>query len=65
MPASRPKSFSSGSAQWQAVGRAHGAVFGAIRPATTMVEIGPLIAPDLLVEIAAIASLAGEPSDKP
>ncbi len=51
--------------QWQAVGRAHGAVFGAIRPATTMVEIGPLIAPDLLVEIAAIASLAGEPSDKP
>lgn len=43
---------------WQDVGRAHGAVFKDIRPASTMVEIGPLIAPDLLVEISAIASLA-------
>jgi enamine deaminase RidA (YjgF/YER057c/UK114 family) len=43
---------------WQDVGRAHGKVFGDIRPATTMVQVGPLIAPDLLVEISAIASLA-------
>lgn len=43
---------------WQDVGRAHGAIFRDIRPASTMVEIGPLIAPDLLVEISAIASLA-------
>lgn len=43
---------------WQEVGRAHGAVFAALRPATTMVAVGSLIAPDLLVEISAIASLA-------
>lgn len=40
---------------WQAVGRAHGAVFGDIRPATTLLQAGALIAEDLLVEIAATA----------
>ena len=43
---------------WQDVGRAHGAVFADVRPATTIVQVGPLISPDLLVEIAATASLA-------
>jgi len=37
--------------QWEAIGRAHGAVFGEIRPATTMVEVAKLISPDMLVEI--------------
>jgi len=37
--------------QWQDIGRAHGEVFGAIRPATTMVEVTRLIDPDMLVEI--------------
>jgi enamine deaminase RidA (YjgF/YER057c/UK114 family) len=37
--------------QWQDVGRAHGEVFGTIRPATTMVEVKRLIDPDMLVEI--------------
>jgi len=45
-------------ADWQAVGRVHGAVFRDARPASTIVQVGPLVAPDLLVEIAAIA--AGE-----
>jgi enamine deaminase RidA (YjgF/YER057c/UK114 family) len=49
-------------AQFAAVGRAHGAVFGATLPATTMVEIGPLVAPGLVVEISAIASLATDRS---
>lgn len=43
--------------QWEAVGRVHGEVFGAIRPATTLVEVSRLISPDLVVEIAATAVL--------
>lgn len=41
--------------QWQEVGRAHGEIFGNIRPATTMVEVKRLIDPDMLVEIEADA----------
>ena len=43
---------------WEAVGRAHGAMFKDARPATVILEVSKLIAPDLLVEIAATASLA-------
>jgi reactive intermediate/imine deaminase len=40
---------------WQAIGAVHGEFFGNIRPATAMVEVSRLIAPEILVEIEADA----------
>jgi enamine deaminase RidA (YjgF/YER057c/UK114 family) len=51
----RTRIFMTDIAQWEAVGRAHGEVFGTIRPACTMVEVARLIAPELMVEIEADA----------
>lgn len=48
--------------QWQDVGRAHGEIFGSIRPATTMVEVKRLIDPDMLIEIEADAIIAAAPA---
>ena len=51
----RTRMFVTDISQWEAIGRAHGQVFGAIRPATSMVEVRRLIAPEMLVEIEADA----------
>ena len=47
----RTRMFLTNIEDWQAVGRAHGEVFGAILPAATMLEVSKLIAPEMLVEI--------------
>lgn len=44
--------------RWQEVGKAHGEIFGAIRPAATMVQVSGLVDPAMLVEIEADAVVA-------
>jgi enamine deaminase RidA (YjgF/YER057c/UK114 family) len=45
--------------RWQDIGRAHGEVFGEVRPASTMVEVAALIDPRMLVEVEAVAWTGG------
>jgi enamine deaminase RidA (YjgF/YER057c/UK114 family) len=40
---------------WPEIGRAHGEVFGDVRPASSMIEVRRLISPEMLVEIEADA----------
>jgi enamine deaminase RidA (YjgF/YER057c/UK114 family) len=41
------------------IGRAHGEIFGRIRPVATMVEVSRFVAPDMLVEIEVDAVVTG------
>jgi enamine deaminase RidA (YjgF/YER057c/UK114 family) len=51
----RTRMFLVDAADWEAVGRAHGAVFAEVRPAATMVVVAGLLDPRWRVEIEAEA----------
>jgi enamine deaminase RidA (YjgF/YER057c/UK114 family) len=51
----RTRMYCADVSQWQEVAKAHGAVFGDIRPATTIIQIAKLIDAEALIEIEADA----------
>jgi enamine deaminase RidA (YjgF/YER057c/UK114 family) len=53
----RTRTYLVDAADWEAVGRAHGAVFAEVRPAATMVVVAGLLDPRWRVEIEAEAVL--------
>lgn len=57
----RTRIYLTNAEDWEAVGRAHGEVFSAIRPAATMVVVAKLLHPSWRVEIEADAILAHDP----
>ncbi len=51
----RTRMYMANGADWEAIGRAHGEVFGEVRPAATMVVVAGLLDPRWKVEIEAEA----------
>jgi enamine deaminase RidA (YjgF/YER057c/UK114 family) len=59
----RTRMYVTDTSRWEEVGRAHGEVFGAVRPATAMIGVASLLHPDMMVEVEADAVRgAGESS---
>jgi enamine deaminase RidA (YjgF/YER057c/UK114 family) len=57
----RTRMFLTDAGDWEAVGRAHGAVFRDTRPASTMVVVAALLDPRWKIEIEAEAIVSSDP----
>lgn len=56
----RTRTYVTDISRWHEAGRAHGEVFGDIRPAATMVQVVAMVSPEMLVEIEVDAMIAAE-----
>ncbi len=54
----RTRMFVTDISRWQEFGKAHGEIFGAIRPCTSMLEVRALIDPACLIEIEVTAIIS-------
>jgi enamine deaminase RidA (YjgF/YER057c/UK114 family) len=55
----RTRMFVTDISRWEEYGLAHGAAFGEVMPATSMVEVAKLVDPRMLVELEAVAYKPG------
>ena len=56
----RTRMYVTDTEQWESVGRAHGEMFGDVRPVTAMIGVASLLDPRMLVEIEADAYLGAD-----
>jgi enamine deaminase RidA (YjgF/YER057c/UK114 family) len=55
----RTRMFVTDISRWEEYGRAHGAAFGEVMPATSMLGVASLVDPRMLVEVEAVAYQPG------
>jgi len=56
----RSRTYVTDISRWEEAGRAHGEIFGEIRPAASMIGVSALVSPEMLVEIEVDAIIAAE-----
>ena len=55
----RTRMFTTDISRWEEIAKAHGAVFGEIKPTTGIYQVSALISPDFLIEIEFTAVVGG------